>query len=269
MLMWAEDKISREVPGLNMLTVRMLLRAEQRTVSAVLHARSATQTREVVNAAYRRAGLCMDNMATQAQENDRVTLDMTTALAQQTYITGQIAGRLNEVPTNQDFIRLLEATQQQSRANDIIVDQIARIMTCLLALRERLVPEEQAAPTDTQPYEEGDQQHAHSPQPRVWEPFGEAWERAPPTPLGSSPRRDEDVMDVQEQDTVVGDMSLETTPSPELEPSPEAQTLPTPRREPLAFAPGGYVADPIQAVRQASQRNQRRGTATRPFRASR
>ena len=37
MIVWAE---ARDVPGLNMLTVRMLLRAEQRTVSAVLHARS-------------------------------------------------------------------------------------------------------------------------------------------------------------------------------------------------------------------------------------
>ena len=55
MLVWAEDKIRREIDGLNVLTVRMLLRAEQRTVSAVLHSRSATQTREIMVAAYRRA----------------------------------------------------------------------------------------------------------------------------------------------------------------------------------------------------------------------
>ena len=60
MLLWAEDKKRREIDGLNVLTVRMLLRAEQRTVAAVLHSRSAAQTREVMVAAYRRAGLVMD-----------------------------------------------------------------------------------------------------------------------------------------------------------------------------------------------------------------
>ena len=56
MLLWAEDKISREMQGLNTLTVRMLLRAEQRMVSAI-YSRSPNQTREIMVAAYRRAGL--------------------------------------------------------------------------------------------------------------------------------------------------------------------------------------------------------------------
>ena len=60
MLIWAEDKVRREIDGLKQLTVRMILRAEQRTVAAVLHSRSATQTREVMVAAYRRTGLMMD-----------------------------------------------------------------------------------------------------------------------------------------------------------------------------------------------------------------
>ena len=85
MIVWAEDKISREVPGLNMLTVRMLLRAEQRTVSAVLHARSEAQTKEVIRAAFRRAGLTMGAGA--HEENDIVSLDTTTALRQQTVIS--------------------------------------------------------------------------------------------------------------------------------------------------------------------------------------
>ena len=61
MLVWAEDKISREVPGLKMLTIRMLLKAEQRTFTAVLHSRSPVQTRQVLVAAYRRAGLNLDH----------------------------------------------------------------------------------------------------------------------------------------------------------------------------------------------------------------
>ena len=59
MLLWAEDKIKREVDGVNILTVRMLLKAEQRTVSAILHAKSPAQTKEVLLAAYRSAVLVM------------------------------------------------------------------------------------------------------------------------------------------------------------------------------------------------------------------
>ena len=49
---WAEGKIRREVPGLNPLTVSMLLKAEQRTTSSVLRSRSAARTKEAIVAAY-------------------------------------------------------------------------------------------------------------------------------------------------------------------------------------------------------------------------
>ena len=61
MLLWVEDKIKREIPGMNLLTIRMLLKAEQRTVSAILHSRSAAQTKEILIAAYRRAGLSFEH----------------------------------------------------------------------------------------------------------------------------------------------------------------------------------------------------------------
>ena len=268
MIMWAEDKVSREVPGLNTLTVRMLLRAEQRTVSAVLHARSATQTREVMCAAYRRAGLNIDGPAAPANPPDRAHQDLATALAQQTIIAGQIADRLAQSPTNNDFIRLLEATQGQARANDILIEQTSRIMTVLAMIKE-YVATSHTQEHDTQPYEGQNQERTLGDQPREWEAFGESWRRAPPTPQGEVQSTENDVA-MHEEPTEVGDTTSAPTPTPEPDTvSREQAEMPTPRRGPLAYAPGGVVADPIAAVRQASQRNQERGAATRPFRSSR
>ena len=129
MLVWAEDKVQREVPGLNVLTVRMLLKAEQRTVSAVLHSRSPSQTREVLIAAYRRAGLVMQNTDNPQPHTEAiVTNEMTRALTQQTAITAEVADRLAASPINQDFIQLLEATRAHASANDMIISQTTRIM---------------------------------------------------------------------------------------------------------------------------------------------
>ena len=52
MIMWAADKIRRELALLNPLMVSMLLKAERRTISAALHTRSAAQTREVISHDY-------------------------------------------------------------------------------------------------------------------------------------------------------------------------------------------------------------------------
>ena len=57
MIGWAQDRISRELPHLNQRTVRTLLRAEARAVSAALQCKSTLQLREVMTAAYKRAGM--------------------------------------------------------------------------------------------------------------------------------------------------------------------------------------------------------------------
>ena len=94
MLVWAEDRIAREVQGLNMLTVRMLLRAEQRAATAVWHARGPAQTREVLVAAYCRAGLSIEQGPREVQcgESGVLGLDgIRDAMLTQTTITSQIA----------------------------------------------------------------------------------------------------------------------------------------------------------------------------------
>ena len=57
MLGWAQDRVAECCPNLPPSTATMLLKAEQRTVTSVLHARSSHQVGEVMAAALRRAGL--------------------------------------------------------------------------------------------------------------------------------------------------------------------------------------------------------------------
>ena len=59
MMMWAMQKIIKEVLHMNTATANMLLRAETRTVTMVLNSRSKVQLQlvEVLDAALRRSGL--------------------------------------------------------------------------------------------------------------------------------------------------------------------------------------------------------------------
>ena len=52
---WAKDRALRECPDFNPMTIAMLLKAENRTVSALLHAKDGKQVRQVLLAAMRRA----------------------------------------------------------------------------------------------------------------------------------------------------------------------------------------------------------------------
>ena len=286
MIVWAEDKISREVPGLNMLTVRMLLRAEQRTVSAVLHARSEAQTKEVIKAAYRRAGLTMGRGEHEETEA-LVTNDMTTALRQQTIIAGQIAERMATLPSIQDIMRLMEAAQAHNAADAVMTEQMTRIMMVLMELRGHIMNTGNESML-TQDFE--DARDRTPEQARHWDAWGESWRQGTPTPVVDSSLPPSTQSPTEAQQGEVQNMVVEEVPrgqgevreqsevavgnGAEQEPaqSSHAQEMPTPRRLPLAYAPGGVVASPIQALRNASRSSQERvnrGAATRPFRSGR
>ena len=152
MIAWAEDKVRRELPTLNPLTVTMLLKAEQRTMSAVLHTRSAAQTREVMAAAYRRAGLRIDQpqpsspqqqqqaapvMPTADVANLMQNVDhIMTAIMQQVTITGQIYEAISALPTNADFIRLLETTQAHQQGEADMVERMTSLMQMMNHVRQ-------------------------------------------------------------------------------------------------------------------------------------
>ena len=241
MIAWAEDKIRREIQGVNLLTARMLLKAEQRTVSAILHTRSAAQTREVLHAAFRRAGLDMEPTHVQhaepQREDNRDLAHMTQALLNQTTITTQIADRLAAMPTNSDFMQLLEAIYEHVEMQRTVILQTERIMVFLRAVH-------------------GDQ---------VMEQF-----RAQETPrLPQTPQSTQQYTQPS-PDIAAQEQHVQPSPAQQHAPEqlPQQDLMPTPRRGPMALAPGGLI-NAIDAVRDASERSRQaaQGPATRPFRA--
>ena len=57
MMHWAQHKLQTDVPTLVGPTSTMLLKAEARTISALLNSKSQAQTKQIMIAAYRCAGL--------------------------------------------------------------------------------------------------------------------------------------------------------------------------------------------------------------------
>ena len=65
MTTWALSRVEKEMPSLPSATASMLLKAESRTVTAVLNARTWKQVIEVTQAAMRRAGIPVTQPASQ------------------------------------------------------------------------------------------------------------------------------------------------------------------------------------------------------------
>ena len=268
MITWAQDKVRREVPGLNPLTVTMLLKAEQRTISAVLHAKSPNQTREVIGAAYRRAGLLMqqDGPPTERpQQEDESLVGMRQAMLQQVTITGQIADRLQASPTNEDFLRLLESVHAQSAAHKIALQQIENIVTCLRAMHDQSPQQGQQQSQQTQEYSQD-------------QPASQPLQEPPPAPQQALENVTQQDLDINGHPRLPPD-----APTPgrgqQHEPRENVRAtssgrsdLPTPKRRPAALQPGGIRTDLLEALEEASRAasaRQGRGPAVAPFRSAR
>ena len=194
------------------------------------------------------------------------------------------------MPTNHDVVRLLEAAQAHNAADGTIMEQMTRIMTVLMEVRGHIMSMAHTS-QPTQNFNE-DQQQERPEQPRERDAFAEAWRQGTLTLLGdtslpTSPVRPETQAEEIEMGSMVetGESEAHMTHTAHAEVSVvredserpfETQSrsvgeLPTPRRLPLAYAPGGVVADPVQALRLAVavRKEPEGGGATRPFRSGR
>ena len=108
----------------------MILKAEARTVTALMNSKSQAQTRQIVIAAYRRAGLG-DPFQAPVHEPMRVHCplesitkdldDLRTALLNQVQITQAIADTMKAVPQSNTFeivvLSIHRGTESQHRGN--------------------------------------------------------------------------------------------------------------------------------------------------------
>ena len=177
MLMWAQQRIARELPHLNQTIIGTLLRADNRMVCSVLNCRSTVQLNEVIVAACRRAGIPELVQPPQAgneqpqgqqppppppQEHDPradaahhpeaaqqgpplpVALQpLVDAMFQQTVSINNIIHALQNQPTNADFANMTQALYLQNQAQ---VQAIAGFTAVLTTMEQRLLSLERAHP---------------------------------------------------------------------------------------------------------------------------
>ena len=137
-------------------TVTMIFKAEYRTVTAVLNARSKFQTYQVIEAAYKRANLAPPSRPEKSSSDDKAVSQvpvgddpqmhsifaeltrMRQAMLNQTMLMDQLLKILVNLPTNNEFVQLLESVKGQSAAHSSGLDALFQVMT---AIQQLLDPE--------------------------------------------------------------------------------------------------------------------------------
>ena len=120
---WAIDKVRAHAPQAEGPTLKMLLKAEARTATSLMNSKSPPQTREILTAAWKRAGLqspfdpaisptSSSPEASQIEACNRRMDDMATALLEQVKITQQIADTLQELPRIPQFEAIMTSMNQ-------------------------------------------------------------------------------------------------------------------------------------------------------------
>ena len=170
---WALQKIEREIPEFSQPMASFLLRAEARTVSAVLHAKSTPQLKEVLRAAMKRADIISQQLAQMATiaESMATKFDLHEFFAQIQLHNVMITQRLQHLTA-----KLNELQQGQSAS----ASSQPQPSTPLTAFYARTTP--------------GKEARDPSPSPSLT-----------PTVVASQPASHEDYQDTREYDMTDGD----------------------------------------------------------------
>ena len=129
---WAEQKIRDEAPEAQGRTIAMIMKAEPRTVTAIMHAKSPAQTREVITAAFKRAGLPSPfHPIPSPQQGGGTNEEVMQGIMEQTRITADIAALLAEIPKRDHYDQLVqhmaEAQKSYVAAVEALANSVARL----------------------------------------------------------------------------------------------------------------------------------------------
>ena len=142
MISWAEQKVRTESPEAQGKTLSMILRAEPRTITAIMHAKSPSQTKEVIIAAYKRAGLPSPfHPPPEAQVGNQ---EIVRTLTEQTKITEDIAKVLSDMPRGKHYEELV-ALMRDSQASYIhaveaLANSVSRLEATMSTWEEPVLP---------------------------------------------------------------------------------------------------------------------------------
>ena len=181
MQQWALQKAEEHAPQVSQKTLHMILKAEAKTTSALLHSQSVAQTHQIIEAAFNRAGLSSpfapprdhDEDAQTEPKRARFENDVIAALTNQVQITNQIAEQFQTTPRAEEYVRLSDVFKSSQEASIKAVASLATVVgkmeqrmqqweeTFLPHVLERLPIPVPPSPNDsqqdadfTQPYEE-------------------------------------------------------------------------------------------------------------------
>ena len=121
------QKAMEQLPHANAATLSMLFKAEARTMSPVMHAKSTIQLTEVINAALRRAGL-PPLSETQPQSSGSSTDYLIASLDTQTRMTSQLLQASAAQPTAESYMQMVEAFKLQTEAQTKAVESLANVV---------------------------------------------------------------------------------------------------------------------------------------------
>ena len=126
MMSWAEQKVRTDSPEAQGKTLTMIMRAEPRTTTAIMHAKSPAQTREVIIAAYKRAGLPSPFHGNKTEDKATDMHEVVEAIATQTKITSDVAKILKDVPRGKHYEELVTYMRDSQVSSIQAVESLAK-----------------------------------------------------------------------------------------------------------------------------------------------
>ena len=143
MTTWALARVEKDTPSLSTATAGMLLKAESRTVTAVLNARTSKQVVEAMQAAIRRAGIPASQMSQPAPAASNVPPPpppsaaggrnpqhtATASSAQQTTSAMDPRGAQQQSPLGHDIEELKAMLVNQAHLTNLLLESTSQAMT--------------------------------------------------------------------------------------------------------------------------------------------
>ena len=137
---FAIQKVEQEAAAAIGPTLNMILKAEARTITAILNAKTPTQTKEVIAAAFRRAGL-PSPFVEQPQSGPATSSrsDVTDAVMQNlethTIRLSELNGKVDTLPTADNYAAL---TAHMQASQESYVQAVSALATCVGDLERRI-----------------------------------------------------------------------------------------------------------------------------------
>ena len=146
---WALDKIQRELPSMSQAQASFLLRAEARTVNAVLNAKSTMQLQEVITAAKRRADIMQgEAVAAAATDAGPTTSTSEQIIATQNIIINQLTQLQTSHVSKPDLAELWHNLQIQQAVQ---VQHMQQMLARIEQLEKHITAMQNVFPNPTEP----------------------------------------------------------------------------------------------------------------------